>query len=73
MAIEKPICDKCGGKEFTMTRTDPEPTTYVPASKYFKELEFQYNRGVTVTIPRRWNYTAMCKGCGATYDYTMLY
>jgi len=68
--ILKPKCDKCGGVDFDIKSTDPNPPiTYVGASKYFKGLR----RSQIVTLEMHYyHYRATCKNCGAEYNYTTL-
>ena len=66
---KKPICDTCGGEEFTEKCTDvfPEPRG-VNAREYYGSC------GVIEGVPAIMifhHYVATCKGCGAEYKYTM--
>ena len=66
-----PRCDKCGGLEFNVISTDPNPpTTYALASEYFKGLGLPQTSDLVL---RYRNYKATCKKCGAVYRYTTPY
>jgi hypothetical protein len=62
-----PQCDACGGIEFDTIRTDPIPKPeYINASEYFQQLgKSQVVNSVVVYS----HYKAICKKCGAEYNY----
>ena len=67
--IEKPICDKCGGTEFSIECIDK--VKYISAKEYYAQIQSQYAQ--PITTPRSLStYQAICKKCGKVYEYERL-